>query len=109
MYRDNTKSANKGSPNLLQTGIPNLESIAEKVTWDTSHVYSTLTHSTHPNTDNTAFHTALIEKESNNPLRHYYTTATNVATTTPKATTATTTTTTTTFATTVTTTAKIQR
>ena len=32
VYRDNTKSANKGSPNLLQTGIPNLESIAEKVT-----------------------------------------------------------------------------
>ena len=56
-------------------------------------MYSTLTHSTHPNTDNTAFHTALIEKESNNLVA----TATinrNVATTTPKATTATTITTT---------------
>ena len=67
-------------------------------------MYSTLTHTTYPNTDNTAFQTALIEKESNNLVA----TATiniNVATTTPKATTATTTTTT--FATTVTTTAKI--
>ena len=75
-------------------------------------MYSTLTHSTHTNTKNTAFQTTLIEKESNNPLRHYTTVATatinrNVATTTTKATTATTTTTTTTFATTVTTTAKI--
>ena len=78
-------------------------------------MYSTLTHSTlPPNTDNTPFHTALIETESNNPLGHYYTTATNVATATTNATTATTVATATTittaaiiFATTVTATANI--